>query len=300
MLRYKRPIIEAAKSVAESALGSSLSFEAARLLDRSRPTRRCYIVNYHATYERDQANFEQQIRFLAAHFDIVPLVDLPDWLSREERSRPALSFTFDDGAYSNYAIAAPTLESFGFKGTFLIPTEFVNTDVDASNEQERAENFHMRYLDVKAELDLGAARVSMSWDEIVDLQRRGHTIGVHGRSHLRLGPTLTESEMHGEIVTSRAEMEQHLGEAPSVFCWIGGEEGSYSSQAADLIRRTGYEVGLMTCSQPVTRDTDPLQWHRFNIESDESIERIRFLLSGAYEVAYMRKRARVNRLTSAA
>jgi len=265
------------------------------------PKSRGYIVNYHATYERDRANFDSHVAFLSKHFEVLPLDRLSAWVA-SRRDRPALSFTFDDGAASNYQVAAPVLESHGHVGAFFVPTDFVSDQaappLDPPRAQQRTSNFRMNYLDVDAELEAGLGRVSMTWDELRDLHQRGHAIGAHGHKHHRLGASLEPDVMRSEIFDSRARLKSELGSAPDWFCWIGGEEASYSAEAADMIRQAGYSNGLMTCCKPITSSTDNHQWHRFNLEADEPLSKVRLVLGGAYEIVYTPKRRRVNELTS--
>jgi peptidoglycan/xylan/chitin deacetylase (PgdA/CDA1 family) len=68
-----------------------------------------------------------------------------------------VSITFDDGYASQYD-AAKILESYGYKGTFYIATDFVGNKYD---------NISV-----------------ISWEQVKDLQARGHEIGGHGASHL--------------------------------------------------------------------------------------------------------------------
>jgi hypothetical protein len=101
-----------------------------------------------------------------------------------------------------------------------------------------------------------------------------------------------------EIVASRANLEQRLGQPVETFCWVGGEEDTYSVEAAREVRRAGYRYAFMTNNAPVLPGTDPFQIQRTNIEASWPLEVVRFQLSGVMDLLSLRKRRRVNRLTS--
>lgn len=80
------------------------------------------------------------------------------------------------------------------------------------------------------------------------------------------------------------------------FCWVGGEERSYSAAAARLIRKCGYRYAFMTNSSLVRPGTSPLQIQRTNIEASWPLEIVEFQLSGIVDLLYHRRKLRVNRM----
>lgn len=72
---------------------------------------------------------------------------------KEHINKEKIILTFDDGGKSSITIIAPLLELNGFKGYFFIPTQFIN---------------HSGYL---------------TDQDILELDHRGHFLGVHSHSH---------------------------------------------------------------------------------------------------------------------
>lgn len=72
-----------------------------------------------------------------------------------------VAFTFDDGTLDEYQYAAPILEKYGYRGFFNI----------ISGKVRHGENFQDQ---------LGPM---MSWEQISDLEKRGHEISSHTHSH---------------------------------------------------------------------------------------------------------------------
>lgn len=70
--------------------------------------------------------FREQVRWLAAHGDVLPLAEA---LARngEHARRPAFALTFDDGYDDSSDHVAEVLEDVGVRGTFFVTTGFVGT-----------------------------------------------------------------------------------------------------------------------------------------------------------------------------
>lgn len=83
-----------------------------------------------------------------------------------------LVFTFDDGGSSFYNVIAPVLEKYKIKGVFFIATSCIGKPGFLTAEQ------------------------------IIDLFKRGHTIGSHSHSHKRLSE-LSDTEIYNEWKKSK-------------------------------------------------------------------------------------------------
>lgn len=255
-------------------------------------------INYHGTPQDRAEGFERQLRFYSRHFEPVDRAGLEDLLAGGRRSRsagkPGLLISFDDGLLSNYEVAAPLLEKYGFAGWFFVPVAPIG-DPRLAGDPEHRERIRLRHgIDVSGEAREKPA--FMSWAQVRDLGRR-HVVGCHTMNHCRLYGTLTEEKLRLEILESRVELERRLDREVDAFCWVGGEEDTYSRRAAEWIAKAGYRISFMTNPCPITAGTSPLQLQRTNIEADWPMPQVRFYLSGVMDVAYTRKRRRVNRLT---
>lgn len=263
----------------------TLKLAAARAIDASRLTRLGHglqvaamspfarAVNYHDIHESEAVGLETQLRYFAARFEPVGYDDLKALLAGTwRRRRPGLILSFDDGLRSHAAIAAPLLDRYGFPGWFFVP------------------------LGLLGGRNGGAEHMSI---EDLRLLARRHVIGCHTLSHVRLSTELSPDVLEREIVGAKHDLEAALGGTPvNVFCWVGGEEWSYSREAAQLIKEAGYTFSFMTNNAVIRPGDDPLQLQRTNIEARDPLWLVRFQLSGAMDLAYASKRARVNRLTA--
>jgi peptidoglycan/xylan/chitin deacetylase (PgdA/CDA1 family) len=248
------------------------------------------IVNYHDVPAARARDFEAQLGFYAQHFAPVGRGDLPALLRGEwPHAKPGLAISFDDGLRSHAEVAAPLLERHGFVGWFFAPIGFLDAPVAQQREWaiEHQIGVQAQYAD---------ERVALSWDEARALDRK-HVVGCHTWNHTRLRAELTSDQLEREISRAKQRLEAELGRVVDHFCWVGGEEETYSASAARAIRASGFRYGFMTNNQLVRPGANPLQLQRTNIEASDPIELVRFQLSGILDLLYTPKRRRVNRLT---
>jgi peptidoglycan/xylan/chitin deacetylase (PgdA/CDA1 family) len=250
-------------------------------------------INYHDVPHPMAGRFEDQIRYFAEHYTPVDIDGLRRVLRGEWRaSRPGLLVTFDDGLRTHADVAAPILEKYGFCGWFMVPADFVSTPTEAQHEWAR--QHHIRF----STDGLADPRIALGESDLRALVAGGHVIGCHTSSHRRLAAGLDAATLAEEIPGARTILEDIVGTEVGVFTWVGGEEESYSAEAARVIRQTSFEFAFMTNNAPIVASTDPMKLQRSNIEADFPIELTRLVLSGFYDWLYRAKRERVDRLTS--
>lgn len=236
-------------------------------------------VNYHATPERDAANFRRQLAWYRRHYSNVTYEDLEAFLSRGiwTKPKPGLLLSFDDGYRDNATVAAPLLEEFGFTGWFFVPSRFALEGHDGAGGNQ-------------------PPNPCMTRDQLRSLATR-HVVGCHTQSHFRLRASAGAERLRREVIDAKAELEGVLGRAVTTFCWVGGEEDTYSAEAARFVEEAGYRFGFMTNPVPMTTRTHPLELQRANVEADYPLALVNFQLMGLMDILYIPKRRRVNTLT---
>jgi peptidoglycan/xylan/chitin deacetylase (PgdA/CDA1 family) len=246
-------------------------FEATRLNDALLAAQRmpCIrAVNYHDVPDHLAPAFERQLELFARRFVSVGHDDLLALhAGRWPHARPGVLLSFDDGLPSHARVVAPLLERHGLVGWFFVPAGSVGEG-------------------------------GLSWPELRRLAER-HFIGCHSMTHRRLSASLDEGELRREIVDAKRVLEEGLGREIQSFCWVGGEEWSYSAGAARVIRAAGYQLGFMTNNALIRPGCDLLQLQRTNVEASYPMDLFKFQLSGLLDLLYLPKRRRVNRLTRA-
>lgn len=112
------------------------------------------------------------------------------------------TFSFDDG-YQSWMRAADVLEARGCRGTFNVCLR----NVTAKRHPARPRMFPP--ADV------------LTWDEVEELQERGHEIASHGTRHIDLGRA-TPQELRMEVVQSKAVFDSRGIKVKTYACAFNG------------------------------------------------------------------------------
>ena len=250
-------------------------------------------INYHYTPFSNASNLEHQLQFYCEYFSNVSLADLDTFYDtkRWTKQKPGLLISFDDGLSSNYHIAAPLLEKYGFTGWFFIVPDFISCPEGQQEEFAQA-NFINYYRQ-----DPRQRPLAMSWPEIIDLDKRGHVIGSHTQTHFRMGGQPSQDRIEQEITQSKWGLEEKLGHEVNIFAWVGGEIENYHSKTAHCIKQAGYKYSFMTNSALIHPTSDKLQMRRTQIEAWWPLNIVTFQLSGILDFLYTFKVRYVNKLT---
>ena len=240
------------------------------------------VVNYHDIQAQHIGNFEAHLGFYSERFVNVNEATLRALLKDGQwpHDKPGIIISFDDGMRSHFEVAAPLLEKYGFTGWFFVPAGWIAERI-ASNEEAA---------------DRVGDQKTLTTEQVRQLDSH-HVVGCHTETHCRLTKDLPEERIRFETLGAKRSLEDLLGRTVDIFCWVGGEENTYSKTASDLIRQA-YSLGFMTNTAVVRRGTDPMQIQRTNIEAENPLSLVRFQLAGFLDLIYLPKRRRVNRLTA--
>ena len=250
------------------------------------------VINYHDTPKEYRNNFEKQLIFYKKHFSPVSITDLKAFIDTGtlKKDKPGLIISFDDGLQTNYKVAKPLLEKYGFIGWFFIPSGFIETDPKDQNDFVQSNNI------TSLSNSHPTKRIAMSWDQLFELNKK-HVIGCHTFSHHRMNINDSKETLKKEIIESKALIEKRINSTIEVFCWVGGEENTYTKKASKYIAKSGYNFSFMTNSNPITKKTNPLQLQRTNVEAFWPFEVVKFQMSGILDLFYFFKRLRINKIT---
>jgi len=245
------------------------------------------VINYHDTFNAHASLLEEHMKFYQEHFTPVSFQDFDNFLRAKhwEKDRPGLIISFDDGTISNFEVAYPLLEKYGFIGWFFVPTNLIKKNNDS----------RLEWGDVTIEASK-KRRPRMNWNQLRELDNMGHVIGSHTKNHCRMFLKTPPEKVYEEIFLSKVELEQQLKHEVSIFAWVGGEEGSYSTTAANMIRKSGYRYAFINCPGPIVVLSNPYSLKRLNIESCYSIKMVKFCFSGLIDLFWYRRTKQVERL----
>ena len=254
---------------------------------------RIFVVNYHTTYPEFNNNFLKQITFFKKNFDIVDLESIKKFKFSE---KPKLILTFDDAHVSNFQISK-ILQEENIPAVFFIPVNFVYRDSEQNLKQEYdlAVNKFSILSDYNLDQKNDYKKLSMTHENLLELIDKNFEIGCHSLNHVRLNNNLSLNELQREIVESKIILEKNLKTKINYFCWVIGDKKSYSSRAYNLIKKN-YELSFMTLCESFKVNSDHHKIHRFNVETNFSLNQVAFILSGIYEFMYKKRRAVLNNI----
>lgn len=202
------------------------------------------IFTYHDVPEEKQEAFERQIQQLQHSCHIIS----PQEFERKEfhPTKVNLLLTFDDG-YQNWVdVVLPVLEKFQISALFFVSSGFVDT---AGNEKD-SDAFTRERLLREPTLE------PISWDEVVQLQQAGHTIGGHTRTHSFLC-TDNVAQLSHEIGEDKKIIEQKIQKKIYHFAYPFGRIQDRSEVAAAMVAKAEYTFGYTIKFGFNTSKTDP-------------------------------------------
>lgn len=268
--------------------GSEAAFELSRRLYLKRLFPYVQALTYHDTPNDNSRALRNQFEWFRDNFVNCDFSILGDLLANGvwKHDKPGLIVSFDDGLRSNFDVALPLLEEYGFTGWFMIPVGFIESD------PAKQVDFAKRSL-IDFCSEPSGERIALSWDEVREIERRGHVVTCHSMNHKRLSESLTQSELEVEIRDAKQLLEVRLGHEVELFTWVGGEEWAYGRRAFALMKAVGINYIFCTNCAPITARQSPLFLERYHIEPSFDHSQLRFVLGGFYDLMYAMKRRRI-------
>lgn len=145
-------------------------------------------------YTVTPATFSSHMKILAdSGFHSISPAELYDYLVFDKAlpEHPVL-ITFDDSRTEHSAIAAPVMEKYGFRGVFFIMT----ITYDKKNY--------------------------MTKEQIVQLAKAGHTIGLHTWDHTMVSKFKDTTDWQRQIAAPKAKLEKITGMPVEYFAYPNG------------------------------------------------------------------------------
>ena len=203
--------------------------------------------------------FARQMRWLANHYEILPMREFIVRLEGGASLRKAAVIAFDDGYTGVFEHAAPILQSFGISATVFLVADAVGRwpgfwwdqpEIVAAATAAQREKWLTEWRGdddaiVAAAAPGGRRGVPRShqpadWTTIRAWLGKGIEIGAHSSTH-RCLPTLGDAELDDEIVASRAVVQQATGVRPEFFAY---PYGRCDARVRERVRRAGYRAAF--------------------------------------------------------
>ncbi|ODU22392.1 MAG: hypothetical protein ABS87_02300 [Sphingomonas sp. SCN 67-18] len=193
------------------------------------------ILYYHAVAGRHAAAFEQQMRYLKDHCNVVAA----DHEGPLATNRANVAITFDDAFQSVGDHAVPVLARHGLPATIFVPTGWLG----------RPPGWQMETDDDRVETVMSAAQIAALPRDLI-------AIGSHTVDHPRLSQ-LTPDEQFGQLATSRAALQTMMGHDVDTLAFPYGD---YDAGVVDQARAAGYRFIYTVFPQSIAAgDSTPLR-----------------------------------------
>lgn len=264
------------KAVLSDHLKTRLQSSLSRVPRLARREPRVVVLCYHSLHPSGDFSsttppeiFEQHVRWLRRHADLIPFTDVWGEENRASRDRPRVAMTFDDGFADNYMYALPILLRYEVPATFFVATGLVERSPDVI----QARSWHgWRNEDS-----------TLTWAQIVEMRRLGMEIGSHGHSH-RVLAHLDDQEVISDLSISKHILEDHLGERVVSFAYPKGRpRRDFSPGTIPLTQRVGYEYAATVLLRGVRPSDVPMSIPRFPVARD-SLDMLRAKVEGRLDL----------------
>lgn len=202
----------------------------------------------------DVGRFEEQMHFLAGKgYQSLSLRELFEYRVDNIPIPPnRIIITFDDGHYSNYHLAFPILQKYGFTGVFFVIADRVD---------------HTHHL---------------TRDQLIEMVEQGMEIGSHGLTHSYL-PLLERAEVERELTKSRHILEDIIHRKVDYFAYPGGH---YSKMILDAMIGAGYK-GACSCLVGLTElSTNAFLLKRIEIRKRTVLEDFEHIFNPSHILFY--------------
>jgi len=226
------------------------------------------ILVYHLVLPEDKNRFKDHLKFLSDNFVICSLAELR--LASGENSNGGeyrVAITFDDGFKILTRTCLETLQQFGVKATFFVPTGFI----ELSRDPSLAAKFSLRAHHYNLPLE------PMSPEDLKSLVDLGHEVGSHGISHISL-ISLSQNAAQLELELSRRQILKWTGKQPTGFAYPYGHLSSSVGNPSKWVEDAGYVYAVTLKRGVLNKCSSRFSLPRDHIEGNWSIRYLRFFL----------------------
>jgi peptidoglycan/xylan/chitin deacetylase (PgdA/CDA1 family) len=276
------------------------------------------VLNYHRIGSADgtardpdlwsaqAGELDDQVGFLAEHFDLIRPDQIQDVLTQRER---AVMLTFDDGYRDNYDVALPILQKHAVPAVFFIATGLLDEprlswwdeiawmtahapagasgvsrvrELTSLYKSLGAADAREHLLD-RIATETGSGRAPeglgrdewMTWPMVRSLEAAGLSVGGHSHTHPVLA-RLSPAEQQYEIETCARRIREELGHSMRWFSYPVGLRDSFDPHTRELVGQSGAELAFSFYGGHVRPSRfDPYDVPRTPVHRESSAQRFR-------------------------
>ena len=190
------------------------------------PSNSIHILNSHFISAKDSNPelFRNQLIELSKQVEFINFEDAVSMIVNKETPKtPLVAFTYDDGFEECHSMIAPVLEEFGIKAAFFINPAFIDGD----------KVYQSDFVNRKV---LTSGKKPLTWEMVIDLKERGHTIGSHTMDHLRLNIN-DDAIIEYQLKKSKEVIENKISSRCEYFAYPYGQLRDISEIALVMAKK---------------------------------------------------------------
>lgn len=234
----------------------------------------------------DVHEFERQVQWLSARYEVVSLDDFAGRLRSGQSVRRMATITFDDAYAGVFDVAWPVLRAVHLPATVFIPTDLVRRQMDfwwdrphfadtvtPQRRQEWIDELHGDSLRINARTGSAESRALppshriADWTIIARAAEEGLELGAHSATHRNL-TQLPDSILHAETSGCRRTLFEQTGVLAHAFAY---PYGRHDARVQRAVQTAGFSIGLTLDYGLNVRDSDLLALRRMNVPATISI-----------------------------
>ena len=191
-----------------------------------------------------------------------------------------LLLTFDDGFKSNFIFAKNVLKKLNIRAVFFVVCDLIN-----SNNPVRIKIMQNIYPKKKI---INASQCNpMTWHDLRSLEKMGHVIGSHTKSHLKLNKIKSMNILKKEILFPIHIFKKNMIKKPIFFAYSFGDFCSFNKKCFN-IAKDKYEFIFSGIRGDNVKFNKIL--FRDNIEDNYTFKMINFFIQGYADFLYKKFR----------
>jgi len=236
------------------------------------------ILMFHDLKNKNFKKLENNLRYLKKNYNFID----PNQLNEQQFpvGTNNLLLTFDDGFKSNFIFANNFLSKLKIKAIF-----FVVTDLISSNSHSKKKTIQ-NILPGQQLLKISKYK-KMSWKNLRNLEKMGHVIGCHTKSHLRLNEIKSNTILTEQIVFPIHVFKKNKLKKPNFFAYSFGDFYSFNKKCFMIAKKeyefifSGIRGDNIKCNKILFRD---------NINDNYNLSMINFFIQGYSDFLYKKFR----------
>lgn len=195
----------------------------------SEPANGIHILNGH--YPSPQCNdyksqdaYDEFIKYMHNKCQLILIQEAVSYIEKKKYDvkHPLIAFTYDDGFEECSTVICPVLEKYHCNAAFFVNSNYINGD------QEYVSKFNKDIC--------SPGRKPMTWEQIKDMNKRGHIIGSHTLDHRDLSKLNTEDIMY-QTEKNKSLIEGVIGDVCDYFAWPFGRMMHFNQEALSIAKK---------------------------------------------------------------